>query len=36
MDEVTDDFGLIRNFTYKIYVKGTFNPTMNFKKILSS
>jgi len=34
MNEIINDFGLISNFIYVIYVKGIFNPTMNFKKIL--
>lgn len=34
MNEVTNSFGLIWNFVYMIYVKETFNSTMNFKKTL--
>ena len=34
INELTDDFGLIWNFTYIIFVKEIFNLTLNFKKIL--
>jgi len=36
MNEGANDFGLIWNFTYVIYVKETFNLTVSFKKILSN
>lgn len=36
MKEVANDFGLIWNFAYVIYVKGTFNIMLSFKKTLSS
>ena len=36
MKDVTYDFGLISNFIYVVYMKGTFNPMLIFKTKLST
>ena len=36
MNKITNNFGLIWNFVDMIYVKGIFNPMMDFKQTLSN